>query len=67
MDTHDDDVWTLVSETQKAREALEVKGVFLDSNAATHLVLALEALIKLQGYDEAVRLNEVFSTATSAH
>ena len=37
---------TLISETQKAREALEAKGAFVEANAATHIVLALEALIE---------------------
>lgn len=33
-----------LNEIRKARKALEAKGAFVDSNAATHLVLALEAL-----------------------
>jgi hypothetical protein len=49
----------LIAETQKAREALEAKGAFAEANAATHIILALEALIKANSYDVAVRLDEI--------
>lgn len=49
----------VITETRQAREALEAKGAFTEANAATHLVLALEALIAANSYDVAVRLDEI--------
>lgn len=37
----------VLDETQQAREALEAKGAFTEANAATHVIRALEALIKV--------------------
>jgi hypothetical protein len=37
----------VIDETQQAREALEAKGAFTEANAATHVIRALEALIKV--------------------
>jgi hypothetical protein len=38
---------TVIEETRAAREALEAKGAFTEANAATHVIRALEALIKV--------------------
>ena len=51
---------TVVEETRKAREALEAKGAFTEQNAATHLILALEALIQYVGYDDTLALRAHF-------
>lgn len=52
---------TVIEETRKAREALEAKGAFTEANAATHVILALEALIRLAGLDTATQAAESFN------
>lgn len=51
---------TVVEETRKAREALEAKGAFTGANAATHVILALEALIRLEGWETLINLRGHF-------
>jgi hypothetical protein len=48
----------VLTEIQKAREALEAKGAFTEANAATHIILALEALTEERR--EQARLQEKF-------
>lgn len=52
---------TVVRETKAAREALEAKGAFTEANAATHIILALEALIRLQGLNQHLKLEDSFN------
>lgn len=51
----------VLDEIRKAREALEAKGAFTDANAATHIILALEALTEERR--EAVKQQEQFLAA----
>lgn len=67
MPTSGHEAQRLVEETQKAREALEAKGAFTEANATTHVILALEALTKLLGYDEAERQRVLFQQHYRAH
>lgn len=55
------DAKTVIEETRKAREALEAKGAFTEANAATHVILALEAFIRLVDLETNVLLNESFN------
>ena len=50
-------------EVAKAREALEAKGAFTDANAATHIILALEALLRASQVDRTLNLEERFEAA----
>jgi hypothetical protein len=51
-------------ETRKAREALEAKGAFTDANAATHIILALEALLEATSANRQLDLEDKFRTST---
>lgn len=55
-----DEAEKVLDETKKAREALEAKGAFTDANAATHIILALEALARMAGWEKTVNLERRF-------
>lgn len=55
----------LITETRAAREALEAKGAFKPENAAAHLVMALEALIRSCDFETVLRLQESFETGNT--
>lgn len=50
-------------EVRKAREALEAKGAFTEANAATHIILALEALLDAAQVDQTLSLEDRFEAA----